>query len=115
MARFDVTDGEWALIEPLLPPLGLGAARVDDRRVVNAIFWVLRTARPGGTCPSVMAPIRRLIAASTAGRSAAYGWRCSSGLRHARRSRCSSSTPPSCERTSMPPPAQTYGPPRLQA
>ena len=42
MARFDLTDFEWELIQPLLPNKPRGVARVDDRRVLNGIFWVLR-------------------------------------------------------------------------
>src|SRR5947207_2134875 len=43
MARFDLSDGESALIKPLSPNKSRGVARVDDRRVLNAIFYVLRT------------------------------------------------------------------------
>ena len=43
MARFDLTEGEWAIISPLLPNKPRGVARVDDRRVLNAIFYVVRT------------------------------------------------------------------------
>ncbi|WP_348769687.1 transposase [Brucella sp. BO2] len=42
MARFDLTDFEWSVIEPLLPTKVRGKARVDDRRVLNGIFWRLR-------------------------------------------------------------------------
>ena len=33
MARFDLTDMEWAMIQPLLPDTPRGVPRVDDRRV----------------------------------------------------------------------------------
>ncbi len=33
MARFDLSNFEWAVIEPLLPNKPHGAPRVDDRRV----------------------------------------------------------------------------------
>ena len=33
MARFDLTDFEWSMIEPLLPTKIRGVKRVDDRRV----------------------------------------------------------------------------------
>ena len=46
MARYDLSEAEWRLVEPLLPPAGRGPRRVDDRRVVNAIFYVLRTGSP---------------------------------------------------------------------
>src|ERR1700760_3425265 len=46
MARFDLSDIEWRLIKPLLPNKPRGVARVDDRRVLNGIFYVLRTGSP---------------------------------------------------------------------
>jgi transposase len=46
MARFDLTDFEWSVIEPLLPNMPRGVPRVDDRRVLNGIFWRLRTGAP---------------------------------------------------------------------
>lgn len=41
----DVTDAQWALIEPLLPPAPTGGRprTTDMRDVVNAIFYILRT------------------------------------------------------------------------
>ncbi len=38
MARFDLSDTEWEVIEPLLPDKPGGVPRVDDRRVLNGIF-----------------------------------------------------------------------------
>ncbi len=35
MAQFDLSDEEWAVIEPLLPKQGRGPKRQDDRRVLN--------------------------------------------------------------------------------
>ena len=43
MARFDLTDFKWYVIEPLLPTKVREAPRVDDRHVLNGIFWRLRT------------------------------------------------------------------------
>ena len=43
MARFDLTDDEWSVIQPLLPTPGRGPQRRDDRQVLNGIFYVLRT------------------------------------------------------------------------
>jgi transposase len=43
--RFDLSDEDWALLEPLLPK-SRKSARVDDRKIVNAIFYVLRTGMP---------------------------------------------------------------------
>ncbi len=48
MARFNLTDFEWSVIEPLLPTKVRGV-KVDDRRVLNGIFWQLRTGRLGRT------------------------------------------------------------------
>ncbi len=41
----DLTDDEWALIEPLIPPAksGGGKRRVDMREVVNGLMYVLST------------------------------------------------------------------------
>ena len=47
--RFDLSDEEWALLEPLLPK-SRRSARVDDRKIVNAIFYVLRTGMPCSMC-----------------------------------------------------------------
>ncbi len=46
MARFDLSDFEWSVIKPLLPNKPRGVPRVDDRRVLNGIFWRLRTWAP---------------------------------------------------------------------
>src|SRR5213078_3941894 len=41
----DLSDGEWALIEPAIPPAKSGGRRreVNVREVLNAIFYVLST------------------------------------------------------------------------
>jgi transposase len=49
--RFDLSDEEWALLEPLLPK-SRKSARVDDRKIVNAIFYVLRTGMPWRDLPA---------------------------------------------------------------
>jgi transposase len=56
MARFDLTDVEWAMIAPLLPNKPRGVARVDDRRVLNGIFWTLRTGSPWRDLPERYGP-----------------------------------------------------------
>ena len=45
MGRFDLTDFEWSVIEPLLPTKVRGVKRRDDRQVLNGIFWRLAKAR----------------------------------------------------------------------
>lgn len=52
MARFDLTDFEWDVIQPLLPTKVRGVKRVDDRRVLNGIFWRLRTGAPWADIPA---------------------------------------------------------------
>ena len=41
----DITDIEWLLLEPLIPPEKHGGRHrtVDIREVVNVIFYVIRT------------------------------------------------------------------------
>src|SRR5262249_297563 len=46
MSRYDLSDFEWRVMEPLLPNKPRGVPRVDDRRVLNGIFWVLRSGAP---------------------------------------------------------------------
>ena len=53
--RFDLSDEEWALLEPLLPK-SRKSARVDDRKIVNAIFYVLRTGMPWRDLPARYGP-----------------------------------------------------------
>jgi transposase len=38
---YELTDHEWSAIKPMLPNKVRGVRRVDDRRVLNGIFWVL--------------------------------------------------------------------------
>lgn len=40
----DLTDAQWAVIEPLMPPRKrTGRPRADDRQTLNGILYVLRT------------------------------------------------------------------------
>src|SRR5918998_2195029 len=56
----DLTDAQWLLIQPLLPPPARrGRPRADDRRTINGILWVLRTGARWADLP------RRYGAAST--------------------------------------------------
>ena len=51
--RFDLSDDEWALLEP---PKSRKSARVGDRKIVNAIFYVLRTGMPWRDLPARYGP-----------------------------------------------------------
>ena len=41
--RYALTDCEWFAIRPMLPNKPRGVPRVNDRRVLNGIFWIRRT------------------------------------------------------------------------
>ena len=56
MARYDLSEVEWRLIAPLLPNKPRGVARVDDRRIINAIFYILRTGSPWRDLPERLGP-----------------------------------------------------------
>jgi transposase len=56
MARFDLTDFEWSVIQPLLPTKVRGVPRADDRKVLNGIFWRLRTGAPWADIPARYGP-----------------------------------------------------------
>ena len=56
MARFDLTEFEWSVIKTLLPIKVRCVARVDDRRVLNGIFWRLRTGAPWADIPERYGP-----------------------------------------------------------
>lgn len=73
MARFDLSEKEWEIIAPLLPNKPRGVPRTDDRRVLNGIFYILRTGCRGAICPSATAPTRRRTIASTAGPRRVFG------------------------------------------
>ena len=44
--RYELTDGEWSIIAPLLPNKPRGVPRVYDRRVRNGILWRFGTGSP---------------------------------------------------------------------
>jgi transposase len=61
--RYELTEYEWAAIEyewaaikPMLPNKPRGVARVNDRRVLNGIFWVLRSGVPWRDLPKTFGP-----------------------------------------------------------
>jgi transposase len=56
MSRYDLTEFEWRVIAPLLPNKPRGVARVDDRHVLNGIFWVLRSGSPWRELPERNGP-----------------------------------------------------------
>jgi transposase len=56
MSRFDLTEFEWRVIKPLLPNKPRGNPRVDDRRVLNGIFFTLRSGMPWRDLPERYGP-----------------------------------------------------------
>jgi Putative transposase of IS4/5 family (DUF4096) len=51
--RYELSDHEWDAIKPMLPNKPRGIPRVDDRRVLNGIFWVLRSGAPWRDLPEI--------------------------------------------------------------
>jgi transposase len=54
--RYEMSDFEWSIIQPLLPNKPRGVARADDRKVINGIFWRLRTGSPWDEIPERYGP-----------------------------------------------------------
>ena len=51
--RYELTDFEWTAIKPFLRNKPRGVPRVNDRRVLNGIFWVLRSGAPWRDLPVI--------------------------------------------------------------
>ena len=49
--RYELSDFEWSIIQPLLPNKPRGVPRADDRKVLNGIFCRLRTGSPLADIP----------------------------------------------------------------
>lgn len=51
--RHELTDEQWARLEPLLPPqqASTGRPAADHRRIINGILWILRTGAPWRDLP----------------------------------------------------------------
>jgi transposase len=54
--RYELADNEWSAIRPMLPNKPRGVPRVNDRRVLNGIFWVLRSRAPWRDLPDDFGP-----------------------------------------------------------
>jgi len=54
--RYQLTDHEWVAIKPMLPNNPRGVPRVNDRRVLNGIFWVLQSGAPWRDLPRSFGP-----------------------------------------------------------
>jgi transposase len=60
--RYELADDEWIAIKPMLPNKPRGVPRVNDRRVLNGIFWILRS---GVICPTRLVRIPPATTASS--------------------------------------------------
>jgi transposase len=51
--RHDISDHVWGLLEPWLPGRkgSWGGVAHDNRRFINAVFWILRTGAPWRDLP----------------------------------------------------------------
>jgi len=54
--RYDLTDFEWSVIEPLLPMDRQGPKPKNNRQVLNGIFWVLRSGAAWRDLPERYGP-----------------------------------------------------------
>jgi transposase len=59
--RYELTDREWAAIRPMLPNKPRGVPRVNDRRILNGIFWVLRSGAPWRDLPDSFGAVHHLL------------------------------------------------------
>ncbi len=54
--RHDMSEAEWAILHSVLPHKHQGPERAHDRRVMNGIFFVLRTGTPWRDLPERYGP-----------------------------------------------------------
>jgi hypothetical protein len=71
--RYELDDHEWAGIKPTLPNKPRGVPRVNDRRVLNGIFWFYDLEHRGATCRTTLVRTQLATIASFAGDERASG------------------------------------------
>jgi len=54
--RYELTDHERTAIRPMLPSKPRDVPHVNDRRVLNGIFWALRSGAPWRDLPDSFGP-----------------------------------------------------------
>jgi transposase len=77
MHRGDLTNAQWERLQPLLPPQKppTGRPAVDHRRILNGIWWILRTGAPWHDLPERYGPWRTVA-------SRFYRWRNAGVFQH---------------------------------
>jgi transposase len=56
MARYDLTDFEWSVIEPILPMDRRGPKPKNNRQILNGMFFILRAGCPWRDLPERYGP-----------------------------------------------------------
>jgi transposase len=56
MGRYDLTDFEWSVIEPLMPMDRRGPKPKNNRKILNGMFYILRTGSPWRDLPERYGP-----------------------------------------------------------
>jgi Putative transposase of IS4/5 family (DUF4096) len=59
--RYELTDFEWSAVSPFLPNKPRGVPRVNDRRVLDGIFWILRSGVPWRDLPESFGALHDLL------------------------------------------------------
>ena len=54
--RYELSDYEWGVINLMLPNKSRGVMRVDDRRILNGRFLILRSGTPWRDLPESFGP-----------------------------------------------------------
>ena len=81
VARGDLSQAQWQVLEEVLPPVKPTGRRPRDRRqVINGIRWRIRTGAPWRDVPERYGPGRPATACSAPGSATAPGRRCSTKL-----------------------------------
>jgi len=57
--RYELGDYEWTAIKPMPPNKPRGVRWVNDRRLLNGIFWVLRSGAAWRDLPATYGPRTR--------------------------------------------------------
>src|SRR3954454_3524497 len=71
--RYELSDYEWTAIKPMLPNKPRGVRRVNDRRVLDGSFWVLRSGAPWRDVPETFGPAPPVTIVSFGGGGLGFG------------------------------------------